>query len=805
MTKITQNDEVLKNIVCMALWLLGGASTALLKNVLKDILPDGYLQGRSSENSLRGLLENMAGERKVVFRENTYFWNCSESGKYEICQKFDSSGYFQEVLLHIQQQQPARVDMVGTREGHRPLVRELMLKFFQNSTDGLVFLQERLIASGKLTLAQWNDLELEALQQAGLAGEHCPEDFLPEMLEMIAPPVLENLFANRRDSREWTGRIFDLWCRKKLFLNAANGSLTMLFVGHLLWQGDLEKLKILKADAVGLAGSLARLALAMLEGAWQEAEHTFAVVEKNWQNYAPNEDCSWELPFLLARGFCRCRLDERLSNVLQLLEKKEALQQAFLELDTVVNGRGIRQSDPFQPGQKCSPLEVLVYSQLVFHTALELWRADSLERMRNEFFLWQEHGYYYGAKLLAAALVHGNGALPEITAFLEKVPYHVLYSPIRPEEWWRPALEELGRAIGLDQYRNGEKGVLGYALEFSGGEDGLCVLKSVRPRLLKIRSDGTYSRGRAVSAGKLLGGAYNAELTEEDRKICQAIKVQHFSDHDKVQIDPVLAAPALVGHPHLTGPGGEHLRLERWECCLEIRRTAGGGLELTMPMGEAAASGKPLFTRDAPGLYCLLQFTPEQRQLSAVFRKYGQGGVLRIPPEGEAAFHTLVPSLANFVVVAGNLESDGVENLRQIAGQVQLLMQLRPGRNGEVTFELWNRPASDLELMVRPGIGARCRLTGEDGAKAAINRDLDGEKAAMEDLLKSCPSLEMWQSGSCRWEVTSLESSLEILGELHDWSGKLQLYWPEGGALKISRPLNWEDIHLKPGLSPTTG
>ena len=175
------------------------------------------------------------------------------------------------------------------------------------------------------------------------------------------------------------------------------------------------------------------------------------------------------------------------------------------------------------------------------------------------------------------------------------------------------------------------------------------------------------------------------------------------------------------------------------------------------------------------------------KQHCDISKKIGQK--LTIPKEGVAQLQSLVPDLAPLVPIQSDLAGSG-DQLETVAANSTLQVHLGPVDEGFVA-EFLVEPIDKSGKLFHPGKGGEHILVELGNIKVQTERNLQKERKYYRDVLASSVTIQDMEEEPFRFYAAGPQQCLELLDALKSCDRKkVNVKWPEGEKLRLSRQLN---------------
>ncbi|MGD9881594.1 MAG: DEAD/DEAH box helicase [Reyranella sp.] len=354
--------------------------------------------------------------------------------------------------------------------------------------------------------------------------------------------------------------------------------------------------------------------------------------------------------------------------------------------------------------------------------------------------------------------------------------------PIRPA--WDRALDKVQAFLAPPPMAKSEAPARTRRLVFLFNSDTLEIV----PHEQTAKRDG-WSAGRPVSLKRLHQRDAKLDyLTEEDLKVLGTISNRYAYYESGYEFDAVRSPPCLIGHPRVFDADAPDRRIDIVGHPVElvVREV---GEHMRIELSHPCNAPQVFVERETPTRWRVVEVTPAIAELNAILGPRG----LEAPKEARDRIVALIatdgprlPVRSEIAGAAGPIDD----------GDTRPILQITP-LDGNFTIRALVRPLGEDGPTYVPGVGARSVLVPAGGAHRRVNRDLEGETAALEAVAVACPALASWRETDHAWRIEALDAALEALQQLHEFTGPLRLEWPEGVAIKPTRTIGAGSLSLK--------
>ncbi len=355
----------------------------------------------------------------------------------------------------------------------------------------------------------------------------------------------------------------------------------------------------------------------------------------------------------------------------------------------------------------------------------------------------------------------------------------------REEEWERAlkVLSAFGQVNAASASKSQQQQRLAWRVDLKQ--------QRLTPVAQRQNKTGAWSDGRVVALKRLKGGL--PFMSEQDYQVASQIREHRSSYYYSREYDLPFdkALPLLAGHPLLFQEGTQNLPLElvTGKPELLVQETP-KGFKLTFPY-KLSSNSSLVLQKETPTRYRMVIFSPEQRQLREVFQQQA----LTIPASGKEQLSKTLNNLSAIIPVTSPL-GIGEEELPEVPASTQIHAHLLPLGEG-LRLELLVRPLGDGGPYSPPGKGSVLWVGDVQKQRTQTKRSLKKERDALEHVLAQAPYLSEWPHDDGEWRFEDPEDCLEILQELQELGDQVQVEWPEGQSLRLTRRVDLADLTLQ--------
>ena len=375
----------------------------------------------------------------------------------------------------------------------------------------------------------------------------------------------------------------------------------------------------------------------------------------------------------------------------------------------------------------------------------------------------------------------------------QKIGINHLATLIEPQEEWEISLTAL---TNLNQKNNSVLASpttndrrLVWTIAMYGSTSYL-----LQPREQTQNAKGEWTKGRNIALKRLRNHGEIDYLTPQDRNVCLHLEMYddrgwgnteyHFTES---------AIPALIGHP-----------LVFWEDHLSSRiEVTAGEPELTIETlkdtrivlalsPDLAIGHNVMLQKESPSRLKVIVITDAHRRIAEIL---GRKNRLEVPMAAKDRVLAAIGSISTIV----NIHSDiggGAANIQEVPSDPQPHIHLLPNGAG-LKVAMLSRPFAPTGPYYSPGVGGKTIIVEIDGERVQTTRDLDAEQRLASAIVSACPTLAKAEESSGEWAIEEPEDCLELLIELQSLADVVNIEWPEGEKMRVSRQAGLADFQMR--------
>ncbi|MCK5070667.1 MAG: DEAD/DEAH box helicase, partial [Desulfocapsa sp.] len=311
----------------------------------------------------------------------------------------------------------------------------------------------------------------------------------------------------------------------------------------------------------------------------------------------------------------------------------------------------------------------------------------------------------------------------------------------------------------------------------------------ISPRLQKLNKSGKWSKGRAVALKTLHNHQKLDYLSDQDRMICNGIKIEYESTgyyygSKKVYVfDLKKTIPALIDHPLIFSENEPKLSLEfvSREPELHISESKKG---YTMRLEPEMSSNDPfLLIHETLTRTGVLQMTPAFKKVAEII-----DSTITVPAKAKKMVLQVVSAMAPHMAVHTDI-AGVAPDVEEIKADSSPYFHLIPYGDGLRTESLV-KPIKESPTFHHPGKGGKIVLAEIDSNKFQAERDLKSELSNANKIIAKCPVLSHLDDGSGEWIIADPEDCLELVSQLQTLQDEVTIQWPQEESFKVSQTID---------------
>lgn len=317
--------------------------------------------------------------------------------------------------------------------------------------------------------------------------------------------------------------------------------------------------------------------------------------------------------------------------------------------------------------------------------------------------------------------------------------------------------------------------------------------RRIQPVEQKFGKNG-WTDGRNIALKRLFERDVQ-NLTEQDSAVIKnAMKKysdNYYTNNFQYDFDWERTLSVLVGHPFLflmKNPG-VNVQLIEAEPALVIREIK-DSLELsfdTQFSGEGIVVNKETETR-----YKVIKISQNHVEIANSLKE----NKLKVPAKGREKLLKAIQTLSAEISIQSDLE-EHFENLPSVEPENRIHALITPAGEG-FHLEFFVKPFGSVPPYFKPGKGGESVIADVDGVRTRTKRNLQNERALLDEIESFCPFLASFESPNYEWILSDAEACLTAMSELETprKEGKLIVEWTKGQKLKLLGNINFDNFSM---------
>ncbi len=413
---------------------------------------------------------------------------------------------------------------------------------------------------------------------------------------------------------------------------------------------------------------------------------------------------------------------------------------------------------------------------------------DNLTTLRGTITLEQslavakQHNYHFFAQQAESML----SKLSSNYSFVEKMPMPALYKLISPVDRDHPTFE----------HENVNNGASDESKQNETTDTRLIwwldpKTLALSPREQKLKKDGSWTKGNAVSLENQRDLTNYDYLTNADLKICNIIINSNKPSQSKLNAQTLLAA---VNHPALYWPNDTQQNISVTSSAPTLFITEHGKhLKLTLqPFPDSNTS----VIKESAYKINVVIFTRQHKKIANILSNKG----LTVPAEAKQkvleSISSIAPSLAIHTDISGDHQHGEI-----IDSDTRLYLQINKLDQGRLKIVASVCPLGQFGPICKPGLGSKVIISEIQGKRLQTKRDLQKELQQVSSLLEIAPVLSFDPEDTNldpQWLIDDTQIALTTLKALQS-EPQVVLLWPQGQAIKLNKTVDLSNMQINIG------
>ncbi len=410
--------------------------------------------------------------------------------------------------------------------------------------------------------------------------------------------------------------------------------------------------------------------------------------------------------------------------------------------------------------------------------------------LKDSFESASKNGYHWLAMEFAEILARTteNNNYKELAEnFRNKQKTITIADAIKHKERWNIALDELNK-LNAKATHSLQAGTRRLAWMISMDRDPSSI--RIIPKEQRLSDNGSWSRGRTLSAKRLFHQDDIDYLSKQDKHISSFIKRKQSATGGilySFDIKPTLLAMADHRIIFWAETPQIHLEIKKGEPELRITES---DESIRLTFYPVVHEEKIIIKKENQTLLKIFAVSEEQQKVAGIIGQYG----VTVPKNEKNKLLQTIGRTASFLNVFSDISGIDTSHKKKESDS-RIHMLLTPAGNG-FSLKMFVRPFNSQGPYFLPGLGPVTIFSEINGEPLQTKRNLNIEGENAKNLLNACPLLHLYEENEMEWALPSPVECLEFLYCVKDDTSVI-LEWPQGEQLKISQSLQSSQCHLK--------
>ena len=228
------------------------------------------------------------------------------------------------------------------------------------------------------------------------------------------------------------------------------------------------------------------------------------------------------------------------------------------------------------------------------------------------------------------------------------------------------------------------------------------------------------------------------------------------------------------------------VRIERRPCTMSSMVAEDGSLVLELS-AWCGSYDYALLRTERKNVLAFVRVDEKARNLAKIFRAFGQGGKVVLPPNVLAEGGGVLEKLGE-VIATEKTETKVKNELSEVKAKVACIIRL-VFADGCLAVHVLTRPIEgNAELLLEPGFGPEKRLVKGANGDYLLVRDLDEERSCLSTIRQSLADYDNWFDGRCSWAINDAGAAIAAVERLQSMTPAQTIEWDKQKRLKVSCP-----------------
>jgi superfamily II DNA or RNA helicase len=454
---------------------------------------------------------------------------------------------------------------------------------------------------------------------------------------------------------------------------------------------------------------------------------------------------------------------------------------------------------------RCTPLHThhsleVIIRALCIHWVDKKATHQQLPRILEKLYRETTEAGYHWLAMEAAGILSQINPIDKLQSFYQKQSVKLqsqngitnLAKLIQPQEEWELCLTALTNLhqknlpVTPDAVTSDRR--LIWAITLYGSSH------QIQPREQSRNLKGEWTKGRNIALKRLRSPDELDYLTPQDLRVSSHLQVYNHGGWGSTDYRfGEKAIVALIGHPLVFWEDNPNSRIEVVAGEPELTIETVKHTRIVLAISPELEIGKNVMVqKESPSRLKAIVVTDEHRKIAEILGKQNR---LEVPITAKDRVLAAISGISNIVNVHSDI-GGGAANIEEVPSDPQPHIHLLPNGTG-LKVAVLSRPFAPVGPYYSPGVGGKTVIVEIEGKRLQTTRDLAAEKRLANAIISACPTLERAEGSGGEWSIEEPEDCLELLVELQALADVVNVEWPEGEKMRVSRQTGLADFQMR--------
>jgi len=313
---------------------------------------------------------------------------------------------------------------------------------------------------------------------------------------------------------------------------------------------------------------------------------------------------------------------------------------------------------------------------------------------------------------------------------------------------------------------------------------------ALTPRLQKLKKDGSWTKGSALSLEKHSDLSSEDYFSKADLRIIKTINNSELNQPD-LKTQSLLVA---VNHPALYWPNDTQQNISVTNNAPTLFITEQGKhLKLTL---QPFPEGNISVIKESAYKINLVTYTRQHKKIANILSKQG----LTVPAQAKQKVLESISSIAPSLVIQTNNCGD-YQHGEVIESDRRLYLQINQLDQGRLKIVANIFPLGLHGPSCKPAVGSKVIISEIQGKRQQTTRDFQKESQQLSLLAERVPVLQLDPANNNQdpqWIIDDPQLALCTLETLQT-DPQVVLLWPQGKTIKLNKTVDVSNMHINVG------